>query len=446
MGATSDLERAEQDLDSFEPAVRREALLTLTEAVEQGRFPLPPAGAGVNLHCHTFFSYNAYGYSPTKFAWLARKAGLAVAGIVDFDVLEGVEEFLEAGRLLRLKVCAGIETRVFLPELAGKVMSSPGEPGVCYHMGVAMPRAEAPAEWVPFLTKLRETSADRNRKLVQRVNEYLGPVALDYDRDVLPLTPAGNATERHICLAYARKAQEIFGDRRELADYWKSKLGPEAEGMELPESIGLQTLIRAKTMKLGGVGYVQPDTGSFPRMDEMNRFILAAGGIPAYAWLDGTSEGESDLDALLEVAVAKGVAAINVIPDRNYTQGRPDAKLRNLYFAVELAERLGLPVLAGTEMNSPGHKFVDDFESPELAPLAPALRKGAHIFYAHSVLQRGAGLGYTSNWASESFRDVWERNHFFAEFGAKFLPGSEDLLSGLTALTTPAEILSKLPS
>ena len=35
----------------------------------------PEPGGDVNLHAHTFFSYNAYGYSPSKFAWLARKAG-----------------------------------------------------------------------------------------------------------------------------------------------------------------------------------------------------------------------------------------------------------------------------------------------------------------------------------------------------------------------------------
>jgi hypothetical protein len=44
------------------------------------------------LHAHTFFSYNAYGYSPSHFAFLARIRGLAVAGIVDFDMLDGMEE------------------------------------------------------------------------------------------------------------------------------------------------------------------------------------------------------------------------------------------------------------------------------------------------------------------------------------------------------------------
>ena len=93
----------EQQLDSYNPAERRQALLALCQQVEAGRVILPTPGSDVNLHAHTFFSYNAYGYSPSKYAWLAGKAGLAVAGIVDFDVLDALEEFFEAGRLVSLK-------------------------------------------------------------------------------------------------------------------------------------------------------------------------------------------------------------------------------------------------------------------------------------------------------------------------------------------------------
>jgi hypothetical protein len=353
---------------------------------------------------------------------------------------------LDAGRLLGLRTCAGIETRVFFPEFADKVMNSPGEPGIAYHLGVGIPRGSVPGEWRPFLLRLRETSAERNRNLVARANQYLDPVTVDYDRDVLPLTPADNPTERHICLAYARKARSLFPDGPELASYWRSKLGDEAEGVSLPESIGLQLLIRAKTMKLGGVAYVQPDSGSFPRLEETNRFIVAAGGIPTYGWLDGLSEGESDLEPLLTIAMATGVAALNVIPDRNYTRGNPDQKLRNLYQAVELAERLGLPIVAGTEMNSPDHKFVDDFDAPEMAPVAPAFVKGAHIIYGHTALQRAAGLGYLSEWASDRFPRPQERNEFFHEIGRRVEPGQEHLLEGLTETAAPDDILRRLGS
>ena len=130
----SETERLELALDDFDPGRRREALARLWRCVESGEESVAEPGGEVNVHAHTFFSYNAYGYSPSKFAWLARKRGLAAAGIVDFDVLDAVEEFLEAGRLIGLRTCASLESRVFVPEFAEWVMNSPGEPGVSYHM------------------------------------------------------------------------------------------------------------------------------------------------------------------------------------------------------------------------------------------------------------------------------------------------------------------------
>jgi len=439
------IEELERKLDSFDPAERKEALLSLCEKVSSGEVTLPQPGTDVNLHCHTFFSYNSYGYSPSKFAWLARKAGLAVAEVVDFDVLDALEEFLEAARMLGLKGCAGIETRVFVPEFSDRVINSPGEPGISYHMGVGFPSAKLQGELLEFLKGLRETAQQRNRDLMLRVNQYLKPAELDYEQDVLILTPSGNATERHMCLAYARKAKEIFKDTDELTKFWFKKLGVQIKFTQLPEGRELLNTIRAKTMKRGGVGYVLPDKGSFPRMADTNQFLLAAGAIPTMTWLDGTSEGEQAIEELLNVAMSTGAAALNIIPDRNYTPGSPDVKLQNLYKVIELAEKLHLPIVVGTEMNSPGQKFVDDFTNKELSALVPIFLKGAHIVYAHSVLQQKAGLGYTSEWAKRNFKGVAQKNEFFQALGSVLQPKEEDKLVSLNENTTPKEILELVP-
>ena len=434
------IEELEQKLDSFDSTERKQALSALCEKVRAGEITLPKAGTDVNLHCHTFFSYNSYGYSPSKFAWLARKAGLAVAGVVDFDVLDAVEEFLDAARMLGLKGCAGLETRVFVPEFSERVINSPGEPGISYHMGVGFPKARLESEQKEFLLNLRKTSQARNQDLMERVNRYLSPVELDYEKDVLSLTPSGNATERHICLGYARKAGEVFGETKALSEFWAEKLGVEANSLELPEGRELLNIIRAKTMKRGGVGYVLPDKGSFPLMADTNRFILAAGAIPTLTWLDGTSDGEKAIEEFLEVGRASGSAAINIIPDRTVK----DEKLENLYEVVELAESLHLLVVVGTEMNSPGQKFVDSFNTKELSPLVPIFLKGAHIVYAHSVLQRECGLGYTSNWADKNFESVADKNEFFRALGSSLEPQCEDELGGLSEDVTAQEILDKI--
>ncbi|MBM4087382.1 MAG: hypothetical protein FJ272_21530, partial [Planctomycetes bacterium] len=356
-------EQLERQLDSFDATQRKAARVKLCELARKGEIKLPAPGSHLNVHTHTFFSYNAYGYSPSKFAWLARKAGLAAAGIVDFDVLDGLEEFLEAGRLLGLKTVVSVESRVFVPEFETRVINSPGEPGIAYHMGVGFTSVPTSGFAAEFLERMRRGAEKRNRDLLARVNAYMRPVELSYERDVLPLTPKGNATERHLCEAFERKAAQVSPDPAGRAAFWREKLGDAPT-----DSVKLQGLIRSKTMKKGGVGYVQPDKGSFPLMADMNRFALVSGAIPTLTWLDGTSDGEQAIDELVEVAKSTGAAALNIIPDRNYTPGVKDQKLKNLYDVVALAEKHGFPIIVGTEMNAPGNKFVDRFETAELKP------------------------------------------------------------------------------
>jgi hypothetical protein len=426
-------EPLERQLDSFDPRQRSQALSILRREAS-ARLPVP-SGTAVNLHAHTFYSYNVYGYSPSKYAWLARKAGLSVAGIVDLDVLDGLDEFLHAGRLLGLKTCVSLESRVFVPEFAARVVNSPGEPGIAYHMGVGFTKAVRH----PFLEGMRRSAAERVREMIVRVNAFLEPVELDFDQDVVPLTPNGNVTERHACEAFERKAAQLIADPVRRAAFWTEKIGAcPAPGAEL------QGLIRARTMKQGGVGYAQPTGGSFPAMADMNRFVLESGAIPTLAWLDGTSEGEASIEELFDVAVSSGTAALNIIPDRNYRQGVKDRRLQNLNDIVAAAERLHFPIIVGTEMNAPGNKFVDSFDTAELLPLFPQFLRGAYIVYAHSVLQRECGLGYLSEWSREAFRTTAEKNEFFETVGRVLEPAFEDRLSDLRSDPSPARILAKI--
>lgn len=438
------IRKLEEQLDSFDAAERSRALDELIERASAGEIELPEPGNEINLHCHTFYSYNAYGYSPSKFAWLSRKQGLAVAAIVDFDVLDGLEEFYEAARRLGLKGCVGMETRVFVPEFADKEINSPGEPGISYHMGVGFCNSKLSGASGKFLGQLRQTAQERNRGLMERVNAYLRPMELDYEHDVVPLTPAGNPTERHLCAAYARKAREVFDETSALAGFWSEKLATAKDIIAgwLPDGRDLINLIRAKTMKAGGAGYVQPGAGSFPQMAAANEFILGAGAIPTHTWLNGMSAGEKQIEALLAVGMSTGVAAINIIPDRNYGGDGGNEKLANLREVVEVAEGLNLPVVVGTEMNSPGQKFVDDFRSDELRPLLPVFLKGAHIVYGHCVLERQGRMGYLSEWSKKSFADTAEKNCFFEEVGKTVTPEQEGRLGECNESMNPKMILN----
>jgi hypothetical protein len=70
-------------LGSFYLDARQDSLQKLYQMLCSGQVSVFPELALVNLHCHTFFSFNAYGYSPTAYAWESKKRGLYGAGIVD---------------------------------------------------------------------------------------------------------------------------------------------------------------------------------------------------------------------------------------------------------------------------------------------------------------------------------------------------------------------------
>jgi len=438
-----EVSRLEAALNDFSPAVRNDALNKLSLMLKHGDIQREDADGVHNLHCHTFFSYNGYGYSPSYIAWLAAKNGWFAAGIVDFDVLDAVDEFLAAAKLLNLRGVAGIETRAFMPEFASAVLNSPGEPGIAYHMGVGFTSGSVPPGAAAFRDTMREQANRRTADIVSRVNPFLSPVSLDFAGDVLPLTPGGNATERHVCAAYFRKAEAVFPNNEERIKFWSEKLATLEEKITamIDDRAALEALIRAKTMKSGGPGYVKATPEAFPLLAKMNEFVAACGAIPTIAWLDGGSDGEKDVDLLLDRHIATGAAALNIIPDRNWNFADPEVsrkKVAELNRIIAAATARSLPIIVGTEMNAPGQKLVDDFSCDALKPHAAAFVDGAALVFAHTMLQTMA-MGYLSDWAKTSFPDVATKNAFFINFGRQATPvTAAKLRPGMK----PAELLA----
>jgi hypothetical protein len=360
-------------------------------------------------------------------------------------VLDGVDEFLDACEQAGVRGSAGIETRVFIPEFATREINSPGEPGVCYHMGIGFTSSHVSEEAAGNLADLRRRAAQRNRDIIERVNAHLDPVTVDYERDILPLTPGGNPTERHIVQAYVQAAARGVADG---VAFWAKKLNaPEDQIRKLiNDGPQFQNLVRSRLMKQGGVGYVRPEAGAFPAVEDFHRLIESCGALPCAAWLDGTSAGEQAIGELLELLISKGVVAFNIIPDRNWNIADPQArrkKVENLYAAVRVAHDLALPLNIGTEMNSFGQKLVDDFDAPELAPVRQAFMDGAYFIYGHTVLQRAFGLGYQSAWAKYHLPTRPARNAFYTRVGCLLPPGKGNALVVNDGMS-PDQILSAL--
>jgi hypothetical protein len=384
-----------------------------------------------NLHCHTHFSFNANGYSPTDLVKLAKEKNWHAVGIVDFDVLDGVDEFLAACEASDVRGTASLETRVYIPEFATREINSPGEPGVFYFMGIGFAHSAPAPEVADTLAAMRRRADARNRQMIERINAHLAPLTVDYDRDVLSLTPAGNATERHMLKAYIEKTSQVFKTCEVLTGFWGEKLALSVEQVaaQISDYAKFSNTVRGKLMKRGGVGYIPPTPETFPTVEEVSQLAIACGALPCATWLDGTSVGEQAEAELLELLIANGeatgTAAINIIPDRNWNIADPEQrkiKVQKLYEVVALAQSLDLPIIVGTEMNAPGQKLVDDFDAPELAPVRQAFLDGADFLYGHTIMQRTLGLGYQSDWAKTHLPIRRQRNDFYTQLGRRISP------------------------
>jgi PHP domain len=377
----------------------------------------------INMHIHSHFSFNAVNWSPARIAEECASAGLDAAGLIDFDVLDGVDEFFNAGERVGLRTVVGVETRVFYPEYDAVEIDSPGEPGVHYMDGIgftALPAAGS--RQAAGLQRWRDNAQQRNAELIERINPHVPALALDYAEDVVPLSPGGCPTERHIITAYIERADIVFSGEK-LIDFWSETLQkPRAEvGTLLANRPAMADVVRSRLAKRGGFGYIQPTPESFPSMEDFIAWVTSCGAIPMESWLDGTSPGENDAEKLLDTSIAKGCRALNIIPDRNWNIKCPDSKalkVSNLRKIIALADARDLPINIGTEMNKANLPFVDDLTGPILKEFAETFHRGAMILVGHTLCGRFANFGYLGENALQSFPDVKARNHFFAAVGS----------------------------
>ncbi|MCL1887610.1 MAG: hypothetical protein FWF96_01905 [Kiritimatiellaeota bacterium] len=421
----------ETRLNDFDESTRRDALAALEHLA-------PPPDAHVtqnfNMHAHSFFSYNAHGWSPSRIAWEGKKLRLYAMALCDFDLLDGLEEFLAAGRLLALRTACHLETRAYAPKFAAQDINSPGEPGVTYIMASAFPAVPDPGTPAhDFLKHMRESAAGRNAERVRLVNAALPSIAIDIQRDLLPLTPSRCPTERHIVQAYVTAAETAYPDPAARADFWAAatrKSPAQITQLEKNDRPAFDELVRAALLKRGAPGYTAPTPSTFPDAGEFCAFAVAANAIPTATWLDGTLPGEALPSLLLDHFAGLGCAALNIIPDRNWNLSdatEKAVKVANLGAIVREAVKRDLPINIGTELNKVTNPFADQLLKADLNPFAPVFTAGAQIMVGHTLLARYADAPLLGGRAKAEFKTARERNAFYAKIGA--LPPLDESLA-----------------
>ncbi|MDD2486172.1 MAG: hypothetical protein PHD91_03820 [bacterium] len=369
---------------------RLQALKLLHDEAEAGNIRPAPSRGGINTHVHTSASFSVF-RSPGEAAWQAFMNGVMVFGINDHYTIAGHKEFAEACNLLGIKALFSIEA-LALDEAAqavGRRFNDPNNPGRIYLSGKGVVKDLKPgSREEALLSGMRQSLERRNRLMVEKVSSILSEadpnIHLDFD-DVLLLTPAGNATERHIAQAVETAIEGRFGSESETAAFLSSLADvPEAD---IPTAgARRQNFIRDRLLKSGRPAFVPESPDAFISLDDMVLLFRGYGAIPAYPVLGNpNTEGESDLRALFEEMKSRGIFAVEVIPNRNDRE--------RLEQIVRAAAAAAMPVFNGTEHNTRDTQpLLDKFAlDPEFKGI---FARGAAVLLAHQHLSRERGVGY----------------------------------------------------
>ena len=382
---------------------RLDDLKILMNMYRHGQLEFPKRGENVNNHIHTTYSFSPY--SPTLAAYTAWKNGLATAGIMDHDSVGGLREFIEAGQMIGIPVTCGFELRCSFAgtPFEGKRINNPDQNSVAYLAMHGIPHDKID-EAEAFLKPYREKRNQRNRLMVEKLNQHLKPsgLSLDYEGDVLPLSLAGeggSVTERHILFALAGKIMEQVAPGSELVAFLKKHFNIDASGGNLEldfshaascctdsccsdEGPSPQELFTYRYHLLGVLKGYFVEAFYIDATDELpsyKDFIVLAkslGAIPAYAYLGdvGTSVTgdkrtqtfeDAYLDELVPFLKEAGFEAITFMPTRN-TQ----AQCQRI---MKLCDQYQLFQICGEDINSPFQPFVcDALEKEEFRHLIDA--------------------------------------------------------------------------
>ena len=370
-------------LNLLNAPTREERIANLKEVLKTTTFP-EMVPQYINNHIHTTYSFSPY--SPTAAVYAARMEGLCTAGIIDHDSISGAEEFLEAAQIIGIPVTIGMEARVSMDgtRLEGRRTNNPDQVGVSYMTIQSVPHDKIKT-LTEFFKPYQAARHARNRKMIVKINELCG-VALDYDRDVLPLSEAkdnGGVTERHLMYALAIELVKQVGKGQPMIEKLQSM------GMTLSEkqkTLLLDTEYPFYEYDVLGMlkGTFVPKifidaTDECPKLPDMVKICADVDAYLCYAYLGDVGDSvtgdkkaqkfEDDyLDDVFECLKEEGVKAVTYMPTRN-----TPAQLERLR---GLCDQYGMFQISGEDINTPRQSFIiKAMENPMFQNLSDATWK-----------------------------------------------------------------------
>ena len=365
------MEKLIQDLNAGTKQVRLEAAANIGARIKSGAAVVPDKTLFTNNHVHTTYSFSPY--SPAKAVWMAVTSGLSTVGIIDHDSVSGAREFIEAGQALGIATTVGFEMRTDYSgtSLGGRRINNPSQDSCAYITAHGLPhtmidKADA------FLQPIRDARHRRNRAMTGKLNSLLAPhgIAIDYDRDVLPISQAtdgGGVTERHLMYALAMRLMETVGHGEKLAVFFEKDLGIALNEKQHAFLVDTDSDIYAydvlNILKSSFVPMIYIDAGPDEMLPvrETVAAIRGMGAIPTYCYLGdvaasptGDKKAQTFEDAYLDEVMALsrdiGFAAIAYMPTRNTAQ--------QLQRVMALCDTYGFMQISGEDINQPRQSFI----------------------------------------------------------------------------------------
>ena len=371
-------------LNKLNAPTKEERLANLKEVLKDTVFP-PMVPQYINNHIHTTYSFSPY--SPTAAVYAARMEGLCTAGIIDHDSISGAVEFLEAAKIVDMPVTIGMEARISMDgtRLEGRRTNNPDQVGVSYMtiQGVPHDKIDTLTE---FFKPYQAARHKRNRKMIAKINDLLPGIALDYDKDVLPLSLAaenGGVTERHLMYALAIKLVQQVGKGKAMVQKLSAMgvgLSAKQEAQMMDTQYPFYEYDLLGILKSAFVPQIFIDaTDECPKLKDMVKLCKDVDAYLCYAYLGDVGDSvtgdkkaqkfEDDyLDDVFECLKEEGVRSVTYMPTRN-----TPAQLERLR---GLCDQYGMFQISGEDINSPRQSFViKAMENPMFSNLIDATWK-----------------------------------------------------------------------
>ena len=367
---------------------------------------VPDAPVPSNLHIHTPYSFSAFA-NIQEAVRLAREQGVRVLGISDFNTTEGYDDFTEECQKAGVFPVYCMETIALSVEdqASGRRWNDPGNPGRIYFCGKGLRHpAQLSQHTRDTLLQITRSLEDRTREMIDRMNNHLSGIQLDYDhiRDTMT---EGTVRERHIAKSLQKAISKEFPDATERAEALKAIYGAESK-VDVEDDVAVQNELRSNLLKAGKAAFVEERQEAFLSFEGAKSLILDMGGIPCYPTLvagseDEFTEIEQNPEHLCDELLRRGIHCAEFIPTRN--------DIDTLRKYVSAFRSGGIILTAGTEHNT-----------PRMEPMVPscsggvqldeALReifwKGACVVAAHQYLTSIDRAGYVDHQGNRTDEEI----------------------------------------